>query len=120
MQLSGLFLLPTRFAFMQAPGNDIISIKEWVLMEFGMILATRGVADYAEQSPAFGAELSRIFARYLRGDWGDVCQEDWEQNDYAVKAGERVLGSYNTSAGKVWIITEWDRSATTFLFPSEY
>lgn len=89
-------------------------------MELGMIVATRGVADHAEQNPVFGAELAGAFVRYQRGDWGDVCREDWELNDRAVVAGERVLGSYSTSAGKVWIITEWDRSVTTFLFPSEY
>ena len=89
-------------------------------MEFGMIFATKGVADYAEQNPVFRMELAAIFARYSLGDWGELCQEDWAQNDQAVVLGERVLGSYNTSAGTVWIITEWDRSATTFLFPSEY
>lgn len=89
-------------------------------MEFGIILATKRLFDYAEKSPVFRAELSAIFARYCLGDWGELCQEDREQNNRAVALGERVLGSYDTSAGKVWIITEWDRSATTFLFPSEY
>lgn len=89
-------------------------------MELGTIVTTRGIADCAEESSTFKAELNSIFVRYMRGDWGDVCQEDWVQNDFAVTAGERVLASYNTSAGKVWIITEWDRSVTTFLFPSEY
>lgn len=89
-------------------------------MEFGAIYATKGVAEYANQNPAFRVELSIIFARYCSGDWGELCQEDWEQNDHALVAGERILASYGTSAGKVWIITEWDRSATTFLFPSEY
>lgn len=89
-------------------------------MELGIIVATRGVADVAVQNPLFKAELANIFARYQRGDWGDLCQEDWVHNDRAVITEERVLASYNTSAGKVWIITEWDRSVTTFLFPSEY
>ena len=89
-------------------------------MELGMIYATSGVAERANQRPAFRAELSRILARYCFGDWGDLCPEDWEQNNRAVLAGELILGSYHTSEGKVWIITEWDRSATTFLFPSEY
>jgi len=30
------------------------------------------------------------------------------------------MAEYLTSKGKIWIITEWDRSATTILFPSEY
>ena len=89
-------------------------------MELGKIYATKGVADCAKQSPLFSMELAAIFSRYCGGDWGELCQEDREQNDQAVIYGERVLASYETSAGKVWIITEWDRSATTFLFPSEY
>jgi hypothetical protein len=45
---------------------------------------------------------------------------DKELNDLAVKTGERILEAYETSKGKIWIITEWDRSATTILFPNEY
>lgn len=89
-------------------------------MELGAIYATKGVAEYAIRNPVFRMELSIIFSRYCLGDWGELCQEDWEQNDYALAAGERIMGSYSTCAGKVWIITEWDRSATTFLFPDEY
>lgn len=89
-------------------------------MEYGMIFATRGVADCAERNATFRVGLAAAFSRYCRGDWGELCPEDWKQNDQSVISGERVLGSYNTSVGKVWIITEWDRSSTTFLFPDEY
>ena len=34
--------------------------------------------------------------------------------------GDRIFGAYETSAGRIWIITESDRSATTILFPHEY
>lgn len=47
-------------------------------MELGMIYATRGVAERANQRPAFRAELSHILARYCFGDWGDLCPEDWD------------------------------------------
>lgn len=89
-------------------------------MELGAIYATKGVAECASRNPAFMVELSIILARYCFGDWGELCKEDWEQNDYALIAGGRIMGSYGTCAGKVWIITEWDRSATTILFPDEY
>ncbi|MDE6020535.1 MAG: hypothetical protein K2H01_06040 [Ruminococcus sp.] len=48
--------------------------------------------------------------------------EDKALNDAAVKNGdERIFAAYIDSTGrKIWIITEWDRSATTILFPSEY
>lgn len=36
------------------------------------------------------------------------------------EGGERIFAGYNTSIGRIWIITEADRSVTTILFPSEY
>ena len=89
-------------------------------MKYGTIVATRGVAAEMEKSPIFAGELSIAFQRYQRGDWGDLCQEDKELNDLAVNGEDRILAAYKTSEGTIWIITEWDRSATTFLFPSEY
>jgi hypothetical protein len=38
----------------------------------------------------------------------------------AVRDGDRVLSAYQTAAGRVWVITEWDRSATTLLLLEEY
>ena len=62
-----------------------------------------------------------LLARHLSGDWGDdLCAEDVEANDAALANGDRLLSSYKVGTDKVWIITEWDRSATTFLLPSEY
>ncbi|MBP2071187.1 hypothetical protein [Thermoanaerobacterium butyriciformans] len=89
-------------------------------MEYGRILATRGVADEMEGSPEFAREVAAAFNRYQSKDWGDLSQVDKELNDLAVKTGERILAAYETSKGKIWIITEWDRSATTILFPIEY
>ena len=41
---------------------------------------------------------------------------------YGVVKGEpdRLMGAYMTCKGKIWIITEWDRSSTIILFPDEY
>lgn len=89
-------------------------------MEYGRIIATRGVADEMENNPAFAREVDAAFSRYQIKDWGDLCQEDKDLNDQAIEADDRILAAYNTSIGTIWIITEWDRSATTFLFPSEY
>lgn len=89
-------------------------------MEYGQIVATRGIADEIERSAVFAMEIAAAFKRYQRHDWGELCEEDRLLNDEAVQIGERVLAAYPTSKGKVWIITEWDRSVTTILFPSEY
>ncbi len=58
--------------------------------------------------------------RHATGDWGDLDGEDKKANDWSLKNGERILSAYETPAGKIWIITEADRSATTMLLPDEY
>lgn len=89
-------------------------------MEYGRIVATRGIANEAENSPVFAQEIAAAFNRYQQKDWGDLCQEDKELNDQAIQSEGRILAAYQTSKGKIWIITERDRSATTILFPEEY
>ena len=59
--------------------------------------------------------------RHAAGDWGDCCQEDWEENEFSLKEGFRLFSVYHAENGeKFWVITEADRSATTVLMPSEY
>jgi len=89
-------------------------------MEYGQIVVTRGIAEEMKRSAVFAAEISTAFRRYQLHDWGKLCEEDRLQNDEAMQNGERVLAAYPTTKGTVWIITEWDRSVTTILFPSEY
>jgi hypothetical protein len=59
-------------------------------------------------------------ARHATGDWGELCAFDRRQNERALREGYRVLSSYDVLAGRVWIITEADRSVTTILLPEEY
>ena len=61
------------------------------------------------------------YVSILQRDWGNVCEADWIANDRALKRGERLLSSYSARDGtEFWIITEWDRSYTTILLPSDY
>ena len=87
-----------------------------MLFASGQIVATPGALELAEQ----GVDLLAYLLRHLSGDWGDLCQEDKSENEFSVKNGYRILSSYTTPQGKLWIITEADRSATTFLLPEEY
>ncbi|MGV3615292.1 MAG: hypothetical protein ACO1SV_08155 [Fimbriimonas sp.] len=59
--------------------------------------------------------------RHAARDWGDVDAHDRRLNDHAVEHGERLLSAYLSKSGeKFWIISEWDRSATTVLLPADY
>ncbi len=84
-----------------------------ILFSSGDILATPGAVG-------LGVELLPYLLRHLTGDWGDVDEFDKRQNDLAVKDRNRILSAYQTPAGKLWLITESDRSTTTFLLPDEY
>jgi len=65
--------------------------------------------------------LEACLRRHADGDWGDLCKEDKTSNDRALRDGSRLFSSYEfPSRGKLWIITEADRSATTFLLPEDY
>ncbi len=59
-------------------------------------------------------------ARHATGDWGELCEFDRRQNQIALREGLRVFSSYETIAGRCWVITEADRSVTTILLPEEY
>ena len=87
-----------------------------MLFQTGQIVATPGALELAGQ----GVDLLAYLQRHLAGDWGDLCPEDKAENDFSLQHGYRLLSAYDTPSGKLWIITEADRSATTFLLPEEY
>ena len=97
------------------------SKKTAARFNLGQVVQTRGVAAAMRRDPAFAEEIMAAFNKYRRGDWGDT-QSDSKRRNNAVLRGEedQVFAVYNTSQGKVYIITEWDGSVTTILFANEY
>ena len=86
--------------------------------DFGRVVATTTLANYCEKK---GFSMLPYLIRHANGDWGDVCKVDRKSNDEALKNGERLHSEYKLPDGRrIWIITEWDRSATTLLFPEDY
>ncbi len=83
----------------------------------GRILATRAALDALAEA---GQSPLDLLVRHLRGDWGELDDEDRRANEEAVRQGYRILSAYTLVTGcRIWIITEWDRSATTLLLPEE-
>ena len=84
----------------------------------GQMVATPSALDALADS---GQSPADFLSRHVRGDWGEVCQEDGQANDDAVVNGERLLSAYRTLKGvRIWTITEADRSSTCILLPEEY
>ena len=109
--------------------NDITQPEVFVffaptLFPLGQIVSTPGAL--AACSPVYRAHCLN---RHAHGDWGNTCDEDKAANNQALIDGSRVLSAYPIDPEKpcegfgkncLWIITEADRSVTTFLLPDEY
>lgn len=84
----------------------------------GRLVATPGAINFLDSK---GLDFSPYLQRHLRGDWGDLSEDDIQANERAVQEGEQLLSSYLIDGSdKIWIITERDRSVTTILLPGEY
>lgn len=81
---------------------------------------TKGIDNAMKESKTFVKEIDDACGKYIKKDWGNLCEEDRVVNEDAIKYGGRVFASYNTVKGKIYIITEADRSVTTILFADEY
>lgn len=83
----------------------------------GQVVATPAAIVAIEFAHTTAHEL---LGRHVSGDWGDLSAEDNALNDRAIEEGERILSAYTIAGGeRVYVITEWDRSATTLLLASE-
>jgi len=89
-------------------------------MELGKIVWTRGINERVAKDLKFAEFVEASFKRYCKEDFGELCDEDKKENELALKEGNRVFASYEYNEERIWIITEWDRSVTTILFPDEY
>lgn len=87
------------------------------LFETGELRITQGVKESIPMDEAMWA----LF-RHALGDGGDLCEEDKEMNEFAIRSGLlRVFSCYHSKKGQTFlIITEADHSVTTILLPSEY
>ncbi len=97
---------------------ETLNEQSSVLFPLGEIYLTIGAREALEES---NQTPNEFLAKHQSGNYGDICKDDWEENDLSLKEGFRILSSYKTSKDvKLWLITEADRSATTLLLPEEY
>jgi hypothetical protein len=103
--------------------------KSNIKFKLGQTVVTCGVDEYLKKNnPALALTL---LAKHLNLEQGDLCDADYQQNLDAIKnegkkddngnlMQDRIFSSYTINGEKFWVITEWDRSVTTILFPDEY
>lgn len=90
-------------------------------MRIGQKVMTRGIADKLADNEKFAKQVTYFMGLYLQGDWGDISDDDADLNNANAQMGTgSLMGAYETCEGRIWIMTEHDRSVTTILFPDEY
>jgi hypothetical protein len=90
------------------------------LFALGQVTATVGA--FQDFGPALIAELLQ---RHLAGDWGALDAHDIQASNQALRTGARLLSTYETPAGRCWILTEGTddtgaRRSTCVLRPHGY
>ena len=93
-----------------------------ILFTTGEVVATAGLMalDLPQQT------LFDLVARHVRGDWGDLEDDDKAANDSGLNPTDpdRLVSAYDVEhhgkTVRVNIITEHDRSLTTLMLPEDY
>lgn len=105
--------------------------------QLGQCVATPGALALLEQT---GFSTAFLINRHLHGDWGDVCKEDAELNEMALRDGSRIMSVYRLASPEklkatprprrselptAWVITDAAdddgiRRCTTVLRPEDY
>lgn len=88
------------------------------LFPLGQLVMTTGAHDAIADADQLPYEF---LARHAAGDWGELSDDDKQENELSVAEGFRILSAYRTAQDvRLWVITEADRSLTTILLPEEY
>jgi len=86
------------------------------LVPLGMVIVTDGAADVLS---AASESATSLLERHQRCDWGDMPKLDKTLNDSGLAHGESVMSAYNTTGGRLWVLTNADRTTTKILKPVE-
>lgn len=90
-------------------------------INLGQVFTTPSVQDEMRRNDWFRYDVHAAMGKFTAGDWGECFESDADFNDQVLEAGEeKIIGVYDTQAGRVWVMAEPWRQATTVLFESEY
>ena len=82
----------------------------------GQVLVTPGAIAALTRE-----DVVRALNRHVRGDWGNVGEEEWRANDSALANSSLLLSSYRAEDGtRFWVITEEHRTFTVVILPEDY
>jgi hypothetical protein len=99
-------------------GDWVSTIIQPPKFPLGQIVATPGALRALVEA---GQNPMEFVRRHQAGDWGDLSEDDRQENEWSLQRRLHLLSAYQTANGeRIWVVTEADRSATTLLLPEEY
>ena len=72
------------------------------LFELGQLVATPGALAALEKT---GQNAMEFLSRHVRGDWGELPEEDKTENQLSLEKGFRLLSSFHTTANETTLLT---------------
>jgi len=63
-------------------------------VELGQTVMTRGISNLLALHPSLNSFIQKSIYRHTIGEWGDLCEEDKQANDDAIKYGSHIVCSY--------------------------
>ena len=85
---------------------------------------TRTIAQNIKDEPKYRLEINKYIERFIAKDWGILTHDDIKSNNEAIAYRDRILASYKTSKGRIYIIADaTDKNyyeTVTVLLASEY
>lgn len=85
------------------------------LRKSGVLVITPGAESKVDKD-----DILKALVRHFNGDWGELSEPDWKENDEAAASGGAVLSRYVSQKGTAfWIATGAVETVTTVLLPEE-
>jgi hypothetical protein len=104
----------------------IISKTQPTDFSTGQLVASMLINSEMKENAKFALFCQTCLEKHKSNNWGDLEEEDLDENNFALENGNRLFSKYlipedlNMEEDSIYVITEWDRSYTTILFPMEY
>ncbi len=96
----------------------MITVSSNPKLELGQICVTAAAAEALYETSQAADEF---VSRHQLGDWGDVTSEEYADNERSLRVGGEISSAYSLEDGEIiWIITNADRSRTTFRLAHEF
>jgi len=81
----------TTYAAAPAPTTPTIIYSNTARFPLGQIAATPGALELLQKT---GFSAAALISRHVHGDWGDLCEDDRAENEFAVNRRLRILSCY--------------------------